>query len=263
MPRFKSVDLTSPPHHGNHAAEAQHLLQDNRWHKMFYHGPLDGIYGEKSAAGTRHAKFFLGFPRAHVNGANGAIFGERLHGFLVGPKQPGHLKLPADYKARMKHRQHDLLVKRDWHDHVIQVARSHLHETEHPPNSNQTVFNQWYYGHMVAGPWCAMFASYCIQEAKGPTWFKYAYCPYILRDANAGLNGMHVTHAPGQGAVVLFDWNDDGVADHVELFVKWDTKGQSFQSIGGNTGPQDASNGGQVLQSQRFTSDVAAFIHVP
>ena len=260
---FKSVDLTSPAHHGSHAAEAQHLLQQNRWDQHFYQGPLDGVYGEKTAAATREAKFFLGYPRAHVNGGTGTLFGKNLHSFLVGPKQPDFAKLPPDYKVRKQNRAHALGRKKDWHDKTIPEAKSHLHETEHPAGSNQTMFNRWYYGQMIAGPWCAMFASYCVQHVGGPKWFKYAYCPYILRDAQQSLNGMHVTHSPGEGAITLYDWDDDGEADHVEFFIHWIDEDKSFQAIGGNTGPSDFSNGGQVYVSTRYVSDVIAFIRVP
>jgi hypothetical protein len=233
----------------------------NRWGEHFYHGPIDGIYGRKSASATRHAKFYLGYPREKVNGGTGDIFGDKLFSYLLPKDQSNYRHLPPDYVVRKKHRAYELLHK-DWHRQAIAVSRSQLHETEHPANSNLTKFNTWYYGHPVSAPWCAIFVSWVLHRVNGPSWFKYAYCPFIMNDAQKGLHGMHITSSPRAGDIALYDWDNDGVEDHVEFFVGGNPA-STFTALGGNTGPEDKSNGGQVLESQRSRSDVAAFVHLP
>lgn len=259
---FDPIDLVSPHTHGSHVAHAQHILQgNNRWNKHFYQGPLNGNYDRATAAAVRHAKTYLGFPMSHVNGHSGDVFGARLLSYLVDEKNGNYAKLPFRYRLRKRRRARE---RNDWHKKVVNVGRRYLNVTEHPPNSNQTIFNQWYYGSMVAGAWCGMYASFIIQKAGGPKWFKYAYCPNIKAAALSGYNGMHITHEPQEGDVVLFDWDNDGIEDHVEIFEKWVDRGAgSFKDIGGNTGPSDKSNGGMVMEEIRYMSDVDSFIHVP
>lgn len=259
---FKQIDLTSPYTHGTNVQEAQHQLQGhNRWDEKFYNGPMDGVYGRKTAAATRRAKFYLGYPRDKVDGGTGDIFGDNLHGYLLGKGRPGHHLLPTDYIVRKKRRAYEL-AHSDWHGKVIAFARGELHETENPPNSNRTKFNTWYYGTPTSAAWCGIFLSYCIQHVGGPKWFKYAFVPNLLSDGQRGVHGMHTTHAPAQGDAALFDWDNDGEPDHVEFFIGGDPNG-TFTCIGGNTGSTDRSDGGEVLESQRFRSDLAAFVHIP
>lgn len=47
---------------------------------------------------------------------------------------------------------------------VIAVARSQLGTKEKPKNSNNVIYNTWYYGHAVSGsayPWCMTFVEWC------------------------------------------------------------------------------------------------------
>lgn len=47
---------------------------------------------------------------------------------------------------------------------VLDVARSQLGTSEYPKNSNNVIYNTWYYGHAVSGsayPWCMTFVEWC------------------------------------------------------------------------------------------------------
>jgi len=237
-------------------AQAQHLLQGhNRWEKHFYKGPLDGVYGEDTAGAVRECKYYLGYPRKRQT----STFGHTLYGYLVGPSDPQHLNLPRMYKFR-----HGRRVARanDWHNNVIAYAKQDLGYHESPAGSNMNKFGAWY--GMNGVPWCAIFVSYGLNHVRrGPKWFRYAYVPYIVRDARAGLHGMSVTHDPTEACLACYDWDDDGIADHVEFFEGWIDKGRTFWAVGGNTGPTNLSNGGEVMRSRRNETDVQAYVYVP
>jgi hypothetical protein len=86
---------------------------------------------------------------------------------------------------------------------------------------------------------------------------RYAYVPYIVHDANAGLNGLARTFAPRPGDLVCFDWLGDGLFDHVELVETSPGNlgaGSPFTTIGCNTSfdsQGDQSNGGACAKRQR------------
>ena len=83
--------------------------------------------------------------------------------------------------------------------------------------------------------------------------------PYVLNDAHAARNGLTITRAPEPGDLVLFDWDSDGVCDHIGIVEK----PSPLVTIEGNTSPTDNSNGGQVMRrTDRSASDIAAFVHV-
>jgi hypothetical protein len=124
---------------------------------------------------------------------------------------------------------------------------------ESPAGSNHTVFGEWY--GVDYQPWCAIFVTYCFEvEAGGsPSFAKstsYAYVPYIVSDARNGRNGLSVTSSPIAGDLVCYDWAFDGEHDHVGIFEAWQG-GSTFNAIEGNTGPEDYSNGGQVMRCSR------------
>lgn len=147
---------------------------------------------------------------------------------------------------------------------ALELARANLGYTESPAGSNLTTFNTWYYGSSTAAPWCAIFATYCYETAtkggspsfqKGSRW---AYCPHILSDAQAGRNGLSVTSSPVPGDLCLYDWEGDSLPDHVGLFASGSPS--SFQTIEGNTSSDNSgsqSNGGGVYQRWRSTSSAA------
>jgi len=91
---------------------------------------------------------------------------------------------------------------------------------------------------------------------------RYAYVPYIVNDARAGTNGLHVTRDPKPGDVVCFDW-DGGVADHVGLFQEWASVSKdAFRTVEGNTSQGNDSNGGEVMERNRTVAQVEAFVRV-
>lgn len=128
--------------------------------------------------------------------------------------------------------------------------------------NNHTIFGEWY--GMDYQPWCAMFVTHCYVIGAGgsPSFVRgsrYSYVPYVVNDAKAGRYGLKTTRDPIPGDLVCFDWQSDGLPDHIGIFENGSAS--SFEAIEGNTSPADNSNGGQVMRRQRSGSGVT-FVRV-
>jgi hypothetical protein len=235
------------------------LLQDNPFGHFLPGGEagVDGEYGPLTAQAVHRAKFWLGYPTPNQEA------GDMLHDLLAGRR-----KLPLTFAARRHVRvaQHKrALAARPLRLKALEAAISQIGQTEHPPNSNISKFTNWY--RMDGAPWCAMFVSWCYVQAGSKSFaahVHYSYCPYIVADARAGRNSLTITHDPLPGDLVLYDWDGDGVADHVGLFREWNGPGHvAFTAVEGNTSGASNSNGGIVMnRPDRLIGEVVAFVHV-
>lgn len=144
---------------------------------------------------------------------------------------------------------------------ITEIAAKEIGYTENPPNSNKTKYGKWFGFDSV--PWCAMFVSWCYAISGKPL-------PNIgFTNGFAGCqSGYDYFKKKGwiiskesavEGDIALFDWNGDGRYDHTEIFVRKIDE-TTFETIGGNTSPTNASNGGAVMRMKRKYS-VAIFIH--
>jgi hypothetical protein len=132
-------------------------------------------------------------------------------------------------------------------DRVLSIAQSQVGEGEHPPFSNHNKFTVWYnanVAHIGDGAWCDMFVTWVGSQAgESHAVGRFAYCPSHVAWFKA--NGRW-GHTPRKGAVVFFDWNGDGTADHVG-FVKA-VNGSSITTLEGNSGN---TGGGLVREVSR------------
>jgi hypothetical protein len=88
---------------------------------------------------------------------------------------------------------------------------------------------------------------------------RWAYVPYVLNDEHAARNGLTVAKTPEAGDLVLFDWDSDGVCDHIGIVER----PSPLVTIEGDTSSTNNSNGGQMMRrTDRSSSDIAAFVHV-
>ena len=131
--------------------------------------------------------------------------------------------------------------------------------------NNNVVFNTHFYGMSVSGsayPWCCAFVWDIFRMCGASQLFnggqKTAYCPTVL---NWGRNsGLTVDKSQGKyGDIVLFDWNGDGIADHIGLIISNNADG-SYTTVEGNTATCNYSNGGYVLKMTRYYSSILAII---
>jgi hypothetical protein len=146
---------------------------------------------------------------------------------------------------------------------VVKIALAEVGYKETPANSNLNKYGEWYGKNGVA--WCAAFVSWVYFHA-GMKWPKnletskgFVWCPTLT--IRARKNGW-VTTKPEPGDVVLFDWNNDGGADHVGIFIKWVVEGKTFETVEGNTSLNNQSNGGAVMKRVRKIEHVQHFVKV-
>ena len=129
----------------------------------------------------------------------------------------------------------------NWADDLIAVAESQLGYHESTNNyildeggymHGYTRYGAWYGS--PYGDWCAMFASFCLHYAGIPeSAFPYeAGCTRWVELLTQA--GLYTTGAPERGALVFFDKNADGLADHVGIVTAVSDDG--FQTIEGNLG---------------------------
>ncbi|ERT06314.1 CHAP domain protein [Lyngbya aestuarii BL J] len=132
---------------------------------------------------------------------------------------------------------------------VVQIAANEVGYTEYPSGSNTTKYGQWYGMNHV--PWCAIFVSYCFDQAgiylpiRTPKGF--AYCPDGVRWFQ---NQSQWYSQPQVGDLVFYCWRGDGVADHIGIVESVNSDG-SIISIEGNTAIGNDSNGGEVMRRRR------------
>jgi peptidoglycan hydrolase-like protein with peptidoglycan-binding domain len=245
---MRTLHLTSPHTSGRDVRELQSLLV-LRGHLS---GRIDGEYGPVTAQAVYRAKYWLGYASRNVDHSAGAL----LVSFLNRTRQPT-LAMKARQALRLRRRaERPLRVK------ALENLSAHLGAKEFPPNSNRVSWASEWYG--VIGPWCAMAVTRAYVDAGSKAFERakrYAYCPFIVADARAGRNNLTLASDPKPGDLVLYDWDRDGVADHVGLFERWRSFSE-FDAIEGNTAVGNDSNGGEVMRRTRTRSLVIAFVHV-
>jgi hypothetical protein len=241
-----TLKLTSPNMKRPEVSAAQKLLKQ----KGYYTGKIDSIYGEASARATRSAKWDLGYAEKNIN----SNFDTQFMLFLN-----GSTKTTLLMKQRSKARKKKYIGEK-----ALEVAIQFKGVSEQPPGSNKVMFSNWY---GITGPWCAMFVTYCMVQVKSKAWKqheRYAYCPYILEDAKYNRNYLRLVPAYQAiaGDVVLYDWDNDGLADHVGIVQVAPMKAKTFVAIEGNTSGTNPSDGGMVAIMTRNVTDVIGFVRV-
>lgn len=120
---------------------------------------------------------------------------------------------------------------------LIRIAEKEIGTTENPKGSNRVKYNKAYYSQDVSGDsysWCAVFVWWCFRQAAAPELYydgrKTAYVPTL--DQWAKDNGLTVTD-PQPGDLIIFDWNDNGIGDHIGICTGADI--QTVKTIEGNT----------------------------
>ena len=102
---------------------------------------------------------------------------------------------------------------------------------------NNVIYNTRYYGREVNGdeyPWCCAYIWDSFAQNGLSSLFydgkKTAYCPTAMAWAKKA--GLWVTSGYREGDILLYDWNGNGVADHIGYCIRWD--GSKAVAIEGN-----------------------------
>lgn len=130
---------------------------------------------------------------------------------------------------------------------VLHEAASHIGESGRP-NASTHWYAQRHGTAYLSASWCDMFVSYiAAMTGFGKQVGEFAYCPSHVNWFKAN---KQWGSKPRYGAVVFFDWDNDGVADHVG-YVEGTGNGVIY-TIEGNT-----SNA--VKRRTRYPSDVLGY----
>lgn len=135
---------------------------------------------------------------------------------------------------------------------VVECASAEIGYSESPHNSNMTKYGEWFGFNGVA--WCGIFVSWVYAQAQTPLpniGFTKGFAGCITA-MKYFIQSSQITFEPKPGDLVFFDWNKDGLWDHVGIFVRWLDDGRdNFETIEGNTSSTNQSNGGQVQRRER------------
>jgi hypothetical protein len=120
---------------------------------------------------------------------------------------------------------------------VLNVARGQVGTVE--DSAGDTLYSRWY--GLPSESWCDMFVSW-VGSTAGATDIigKFAYCPAHVNWFKARKQWGSV---PRVGAVVFFDWNGDGEADHVGIVELVNPDGSVGTIEGNSTNPARGRNG--------------------
>lgn len=244
--------LTSPPIRGKIVKDAQWLMSGknafadtpNPIHP--YKGKIDGVAGTKTMTAARESKYWLGYPESELY----ASFGQTLYECLHGVRE-----LPDDYKTRRAER--IALANLTIGHKALNIGLTQVGIKEDPYGSNKQKYGVWYGYNGV--PWCAIFDSWCFAQVGHPQW-RYASVALAVHDARYNRNGATLVTVPQLGDLMCYE-TAEGPDEHIAFFAGA-INSKSFYDLGGNTGPTNMSNGGEVLKQVRQYSQVTHCIRV-
>jgi|GEM_PF-3097479 len=121
---------------------------------------------------------------------------------------------------------------------ILDKARGEVGTQENPPGSNRVKYNDWFYGHNVWGdsyPWCAVFISWLFWTSGAQDLIHNVHSYYSGDFLKAGReHGEEINNMEGQpGDLIIFDWGDGGITDHIGIIEKTLAPGR-YQTIEGN-----------------------------
>ena len=140
---------------------------------------------------------------------------------------------------------------------IINEARSQIGVTEYPPNSNNVLYNTFFYGHEVTGsqyPWCCTFIVWLFRRT--PKLVKRtASCLELYNYFKA--QGRIVSQ-PQAGDIVFFHYNTNKrFTNHVGIVIGVSKDGKTITTVEGNTSITSNDNGGAVMERTRRSNIVA------
>ncbi|MBR5490570.1 MAG: CHAP domain-containing protein, partial [Oscillospiraceae bacterium] len=132
----------------------------------------------------------------------------------------------------------------NWARDVLAIAETQLGYRESQLNyivsedgavRGYTRYGDWYGEGYDYGDWCAMFASFCLHySGVGEAYPTNAYCPFWVNElTELGYYKIPYEYVPKSGDLIFFDWEQDGIVDHVG-FVEA-VEGTMVYTIEGNS----------------------------
>jgi len=145
---------------------------------------------------------------------------------------------------------------------VLETAKAELGTTENPAGSNKTKYGVWY--NLNGQKWCAIFVSWVFDKAGSP--LGNIQTPKGIHHCQSAHNYYKsknkLTTTPEPGDIVIYDWEGNGYADHIGIFIKWKNAAQTlFEAYEGNTIQGNDSDGGKVMVRERSRNIVKSFVN--
>ncbi|EGO7986412.1 CHAP domain-containing protein [Enterococcus faecalis] len=113
-----------------------------------------------------------------------------------------------------------------------ELAKGALNELSEGIHEGGEKYWRWY-GFNSRVEWCATFVSYVVEKANVKM-ERFAYCPTGINNFKANNQWQDRGVEPKSGAIVFFDWDGDGVSDHVGIVEKFENN--TVHTIEGNSG---------------------------
>ena len=113
---------------------------------------------------------------------------------------------------------------------IVQVAKQEV------GSSNGEKYWRWY-GFDSYVEWCACFVSWCGEQAgliESGAMPKFSLCENGIDWFKSHGKWQETGGIPSAGSLVFFDWNGDGISDHVGIVEKYE--GGIIYTVEGNTG---------------------------
>ena len=234
---------------GPQVRRAQRALLHNAY-GTFDPGPLDGVYGERTAAAVRRAKYWLGFPEQKID----QICGSDLLALLAGGVAAlGVAQVDAD-AAPEAGRGRPALGGRLRRGGL--VRRRQGGAAGQPPVRLHRLVRRA--GAVVRDVRLVVLRPGRLDGVRARARC-YAYVPHLLSDAQRGANHLSITRTPLNADLAIFDLDGDGVPDHIGIFDRWlDADETRYQTVEGNVSLSGEPNGGRVLQRERHRAQTFA-----
>ncbi|MCB8472637.1 lysozyme family protein [Enterococcus faecalis] len=112
------------------------------------------------------------------------------------------------------------------------LAKGALNELSEGIHEGGEKYWRWY-GFNSRVEWCATFVSY-VAEKTNIKMERFAYCPTGINNFKANNQWQDGGVEPKSGAIIFFDWDGDGVSDHVGIVEKFENN--TVHTIEGNSG---------------------------
>lgn len=147
---------------------------------------------------------------------------------------------------------------------VLNKAQSQNDTAESPPNSNKSPYGLWYEPSLNGQKWCAMFVSWVFHHAGHP--LGHIQTRNGIHHCQSAHNYYKekgkLTTNPQPGDIVIYDWEGNGHADHIGIFIRWTTTDKTaIEAWEGNTSTFNDSDGGRVMKRVRSRNLIKSFIN--
>lgn len=148
---------------------------------------------------------------------------------------------------------------------LLSIAKAQIGVKENPPDSNNVLYNTWYYGREVRDtastkyPWCMAWCMWCCYKAEVPLPIKTASCSALM---NAAKNaGMWFTSGYQPGDITIYDFSGKrSTASHCGI-VEEIIPDYGVRAIEGNTSISGSqSNGGMVCRKDRHSKFIIGVV---